>query len=100
MEYGGFWIRAIALMVDSVICTTAVLLVMAVSPTLAAPVAFLGPILYYAAMQSSSRQATFGKSLLGMKISNTSGERISFLRSLGRELAKIISYVPLGLGFL
>jgi hypothetical protein len=51
-------------------------------------------------MQASSRQATFGKALLGMKVTNVAGERISIAHSLVRELAKYVSAIPAGIGFL
>jgi uncharacterized RDD family membrane protein YckC len=106
-NYGGFWIRFLALLVDSVICFTLIVLIGAglaftgaIGAALITPVAIFGPVVYYAVLQGSARQATFGKSLLGMKVSTTSGERMSMLRSFARELAKIISYIPLMLGFL
>ena len=105
--YGGFWIRFLAYLVDSVILFCALIL-------LGVAFAFLGPIgawlmtltglvaplLYWGWMQASARQATFGKALLGMKVTDASGNRMSLLRSLGRELAKWLSAIPLMIGFL
>src|SRR5256886_16382140 len=82
--YGGFWIRFLAYLVDSVVFFT--LLV-----ALAAGAAFLGdlgalvitaavlagPLLYWGLMQASARQATVGKSLLGMKVTDAAGQRLS-----------------------
>jgi hypothetical protein len=51
-------------------------------------------------MQASARQATLGKSLLGLKVTDSDGERLSVLRSLVREVAKYVSAIPMGLGFL
>ena len=58
------------------------------------------PLLYFTFMQASARQATFGKSLLGLKVGNAGGDRISFLRSFAREISKIVSAIPLMIGFL
>ena len=50
--------------------------------------------------ESSEWQATIGKRVCGIKVIGPDGERISFLRALARSLAKILSYLPLALGFL
>ncbi|WP_163103352.1 RDD family protein [Peribacillus alkalitolerans] len=43
-------------------------------------------VLYYAVMQSSKWQATIGKKLLGLKVTDVHGNRIGFGRSIGRLL--------------
>ena len=105
--YGGFWIRFLAYVVDALILfigTAAIAFVAAfagdIGGLLTLLVVLLGPFVYFAAMQSSARQATFGKALVGLKVTDTSGARISFLRALGRELAKLISSFALMIGFL
>jgi uncharacterized RDD family membrane protein YckC len=104
--YGGFWIRFLAYLVDSVILFIALVLVAAGSVFLGdlgglvVMVAYVvGPILYWAGMHASRRQATFGKALLGLKVTDAARNPISFVRSLARELAKIISAFALMLGF-
>ena len=106
-QYAGFWIRFLAWLVDSVIFSVILFLVAAAGAFLGklgilviSVFCLLGPLLYWGLMQASVRQATFGKALLGLKVTNTSGERISLMRSLSRELAKYISAIPLMLGFL
>jgi len=47
--------------------------------------------LYFALMESSSKQASIGKIALGLKVVGMNGERITFLNALGRTLAKILS---------
>ena len=47
--------------------------------------------LYYALMESSSRQATLGKLVLGIIVTDMSWNRISFGRATGRYFGKIIS---------
>ncbi len=56
--------------------------------------------LYFAIMESSSKQATLGKMVLGIVVTDTDGKRISFGRALGRNLAKIISQIILFIGYL
>jgi Tfp pilus assembly major pilin PilA len=59
----------------------------------------LGGWLYYAAMESSSAQATLGKLALGVKVTDLTGNRIGFGRATGRYFAKIISGLALGIGY-
>ena len=49
--------------------------------------------LYFAIMESSSRQATLGKMVLGIVVTDMDGKRISFGRALGRNLGKIVSQI-------
>ena len=104
--YGGFWIRVLAYLVDSVVVLSAVIVLAFVAALLGdigkaliPLICLLTPLLYWGLMQASARQATFGKALLGMRVTDTSGNRISHLRSFGRELAKWVSGIPLGLGY-
>lgn len=106
-QYGGFWIRLLAYAVDGVILWIAIIgLIIAcvflgtAGAMIAAVVPLLLPLLYFAFMQASARQATFGKALLGLKVGNAGGDRISFLRSFAREISKIVSAIPLMIGFL
>jgi uncharacterized RDD family membrane protein YckC len=106
--YAGFWARVAALMVDSAILMIAgvvlfVVLGMALGGTGLAigNILFLfAQLLYWPVMESSARQATFGKGLLGIEVTDLEGNRVSFIKALLRNLAKIISYIPLGIGFL
>ena len=57
--------------------------------------------LYFAGMESSERQATFGKSVMSLRVTNYEGQRISFGHATGRFFAKIVSgMVPLALGYI
>jgi uncharacterized RDD family membrane protein YckC len=59
-----------------------------------------GSWLYEALMESSSYQATLGKMIFGMKVTDLSGNRISFGRATGRHFAKWISGMILGIGYI
>jgi uncharacterized RDD family membrane protein YckC len=57
--------------------------------------------LYFAGMESSERQATFGKSVMSLRVTNSEGQRISFGHATGRFFAKIVSgLVPLAIGYI
>jgi uncharacterized RDD family membrane protein YckC len=47
--------------------------------------------IYYALMESSSKQATLGKMALGLKVTDLNGARISFAKASGRYFGKILS---------
>jgi uncharacterized RDD family membrane protein YckC len=51
--------------------------------------------LYFAGLESSERQATVGKRALRIRVVDLSGERISFLRGVGRWLGKSVSVLVL-----
>ena len=57
-------------------------------------------ILYYPLQESSSAQATFGKRALGIFVTDTQGRPISFWRSLGRNVGKLLSTLLLFVGYL
>ena len=114
MEYGGFWIRVGAYLVDLVILVIiAFVVALATGQDLfdasAAASASYGVadlinlivgIAYFAGFESSSWQATPGKRALGLIVTDSSGARISFLRALGRYLAKILSGLILLIGYI
>jgi uncharacterized RDD family membrane protein YckC len=56
--------------------------------------------IYYASLESSAWQATLGKKILGLKVTDLAGNRISFARASGRFFGKIVSGMILGIGFL
>src|SRR5687768_975363 len=98
-EFGGFWIRFLALLADSAIVFLAMVLIIAGGATalgedmvpVATLAAWLFTFLYWPVMHASPLQATFGKAMLRLRVTGYQGNRVSFLRSLGRELAKILS---------
>ncbi|WP_375332584.1 MULTISPECIES: RDD family protein [unclassified Candidatus Tisiphia] len=114
--YCGFWRRSIAVVLDRIliifflICVTMILvsdslldgaviaeaLAYSSIPTL---IMLSLTIIYEAIFESSSMQATLGGYILGMKIINEDGTRISFLKALIRFiiLALISSTVILGI---
>jgi uncharacterized RDD family membrane protein YckC len=125
--YAGFWLRLAAALIDGILLFVALLIIFtpiafvlgvfgALSRlpqnsidqltslySFAANIlgTFLG-WLYYAGMESSSRQATLGKMAVGIKVTDLNGNRISFGRATGRHFAKWVSdltFIFLGFGF-
>ncbi len=56
--------------------------------------------LYFAMLESSKFQATFGKMALGIKVTDMSGARISFGRATIRFLSRYISVAVFFIGFI
>ncbi|VVB58970.1 RDD family protein [Candidatus Anstonella stagnisolia] len=115
-KYVGFWARLVAYIIDSIASQIAmiilllpvILLINNQSPVMLqiAGISYalfvIAAVLlaYYVYAESSAWQATLGKKLLGMKVTDLKGKRISFLRSLGRNLAKILSAIPVDAGYI
>jgi uncharacterized RDD family membrane protein YckC len=106
-QYGGFWIRFLAFLADSAIVFvfSAALLVgagMALGPndlTLAVIAVWVLGFLYWPILHASRLRATFGKALLGLHLTRFDGRRISILRALWREIAKVFSSAVFMLGY-
>ena len=119
--YGGFWIRVVAAIIDAIILRVVVAPVGMVFGGLGMagmmsgiPHAGLhilgggitiillvfGSWLYEAFMESSSYQATLGKMIFGMKVTDLNGNRISFERATGRHFAKWLSAMILCIGYI
>ncbi|MHC1697214.1 MAG: RDD family protein [Geobacteraceae bacterium] len=114
--YAGFWLRVVAFLIDR-------LLLGFVNASLSlcyfflsgmtwssdelrtlsltsAVFGFLLKWLYYTLLESSASQATLGKALIGIKVADEQGCRISLLRANARYWAKILSTLTLGFGYL
>jgi uncharacterized RDD family membrane protein YckC len=51
-------------------------------------------------MESSSYQGTIGKKILGIKVIDMNGNRISFVKATVRYFSKLLSALIIGIGFL
>ena len=124
MRYAGFWVRFWALMVDALILMSlwsvplllmslwmgktllevATLETVSEAPFIALlilPIAgFVIHWLYFACFESGGWQATPGKRLMGLRVTDLAGKRISFARAAGRWLSKILSSSILYIGFI
>jgi uncharacterized RDD family membrane protein YckC len=118
--YGGFWIRVVAYIVDGILLNIAFGIIGAVigislipaDPAKIDPVEFMSQMgsfqliavvvtwLYFGLMESSPRGATVGKMVVGLRVVDEQGNRLSFLRATGRFFAKFISALILMIGYL
>jgi uncharacterized RDD family membrane protein YckC len=64
------------------------------------PLGILVGWLFYAAFESTKFQATPGKSVLGLKVTNENFERIGFGQASGRFFGKILSGLIVGIGYI
>jgi uncharacterized RDD family membrane protein YckC len=55
--------------------------------------------LYYALLEAGAWQATLGKRAMGIRVTDTSGGRISFGQATGRYFGKIVSAIILFIGY-
>jgi uncharacterized RDD family membrane protein YckC len=51
-------------------------------------------------MESSSKQATVGKMVLGIKVTDLDGNKLDFVKALVRNLCKIISSLIMCIGYI
>jgi uncharacterized RDD family membrane protein YckC len=121
VEYAGFWLRFLALLIDNVVMGIGFVLILIplifltglggflsqIHPDeeindagifvvlgfifLAATASLVFTWLYHALMESSEWQATVGKKALGLVVTDMAGRRVSFARSTGRHFGKIIT---------
>lgn len=116
---GGFWRRVTAALLDGIAVESVTgvfafvvgVFILLLSPApleqtsavLPTPVALPAGIvigwLYFALLESSRRQATLGKRVMGIAVIDTEGERLSFARATGRHFARFLSLTILFLGF-
>lgn len=100
--YAGFWRRAAAICVDGFMVFLATVLVSRVvsDGMVLRLVAVVVACAYYAGFHSSTWQATVGKRIYGIKVTDDKGGRISLPRAIGRYFATWLSGLLLGIGFL
>jgi len=102
--YAGFWKRVVASIIDLVIIWVIGLLPLHLNFSLhpfdiSFSIDFLWWLVYSCCLEASPLQATLGKKILGIKVVDIHGHKISFVRSLGRTISKIYSALLLGIGF-
>jgi uncharacterized RDD family membrane protein YckC len=102
--YAGFWRRVAAYLIDSTLGGVAAALIL-LPFSFSEYGALIGVVViifffgYFVVMHSSTWQATVGKRLLRVKVTNQEGHPISIGRSLGRLLGMFVSSLILGLGY-
>ena len=120
VTYGGFWKRLVAFLIDYIVTLIVIMLfafgvgfffgiegtdieskdTLARFDLIVQTAGILIIWLYYALMESSKKQATLGKLLLGMQVTDVDGNALSFGRATGRHFGKILSSILLFIGFI
>jgi uncharacterized RDD family membrane protein YckC len=117
-RYAGFWMRFLAYLVDALLMSAVFFpLGFGLGLTLGASggdadsplhplvssgingVSIVAGWLYHSLLESSSWQGTLGKKLLGMRVTDLNGNRISFGRATGRYFGMILSGMICFIGF-
>lgn len=112
--YASPWKRLAALAMDVILLNLAIFILFYligsfVSPHVAASeefgsringIGFLLSWMYFAFMESSDKQATIGKSLMGLIVTDENGDRVTFARATGRFWGRFISVMIIFIGFI
>ena len=116
-SYAGFWRRLIAYAIDSLIIGVPLMVIgrmfgwVTLEQTANSAEAyttssgftlFAGVVatLYFVLMESSDKQATFGKSVFGLRVTNMQGGRISLGQAFIRYFSKFLSAMIVYVGFM
>ncbi len=117
--YAGFWLRFAAYLIDSILLGLIFFplglglgLIMGATGNNQNPELMMGlngglnmvslvvTWLYSSLLESSSWQGTVGKKLIGLRVTDLDGRRISFGRATGRHFGKILSGLICLVGFI
>ena len=101
----GFWIRFVAMFIDGIIIGAVyfgiTLVMFAIEMyALAMILGFIWALGYHIYFPSSEMMATPGKAVLGLKITDESGNKISAGKAILRYIGYIISGLTLYIGFI
>ena len=102
--YAGFWRRLLAYAIDAILlgAITTPLFMLLLSRGVGEQAANLLTIviswMYFAVFESSDWQATPGKKLLGLVVTDEQGQKISVIRATKRYFAKLLSALLFGIG--
>ena len=115
MKYSGFWKRVAASVIDSIVLMLAsfpIYFIVALGlmddygdigveyDILTNILSILFGWIYFATMESSTKQGTLGKMALSIKVVDLNENRISFAQASGRHFGKIISTILLFIGYI
>ena len=109
-KYAGFWMRLAADLIDkTIIIISSIIVDFIINDVTVDEAEFMARILvfyiiagfiYCPVMDSSKTQGTFGKMLMGIKVTDLQRRRISFDKATKRHSSKFFSYLTLGIGFI
>ncbi len=106
----GFWIRLVALIIDSIILGVVQFIITLVfgglddpttETTLSSVISLILTFIYFVWFQSRNNGQTFGKKITGIRVANLDGGRVSIgMMALREIIGKTISAIILLIGFL
>jgi uncharacterized RDD family membrane protein YckC len=112
VRYAGFWRRFGAFWIDGILLMIAGMLVQLAMGLdffdrsltdprawAASGISFLMGWFYSAFLESGKGQATLGQMVIGIKVTDLAGRRVSFARATGRHFAQILSALILFMGY-
>jgi uncharacterized RDD family membrane protein YckC len=112
LEYAGFWIRLVAIMIDGIVLSVVIFFIAFAVGVAAFALESVGLLIsiyflyiimvaaYFTLMESSVKQATLGKMAVGIKVGDEHGQRISAANALGRWASKLLSGLILYIGYI
>jgi uncharacterized RDD family membrane protein YckC len=110
-NYAGFWKRFIAIIIDGILISLLISVLLFLRSLVTGGAAydpgafsnittFIISLAYFSYQESSEKQATIGKSIMGIKVTDLHGNRISLLNAAGRHLGKILSSAIMMIGYI
>lgn len=113
-DYAGFWLRVAAWLIDIILLSIAMYPIrlafglssphsiqeLYTSSLSYSAISALLQWLYFALMESSTRQATLGKRAVGIYVTDEEGRQINFAKATGRHFSKYISGLILLAGYI
>lgn len=116
--YAGFWLRCAATLIDAAVMFFPLLFITVIGyhileavfvtkqygahlALLAWPlISIIFSLFYFSLLEGSRPQATLGKMAVGLRVSDLKGRRLTLGRAAGRTLAKYLSSLTFGVGFI
>ena len=74
--------------------------VISIGSLLGSLLSFVITLVYFVAYETSAKQGTWGKQIVGIRVTDLQGRPITTGRAIGRFFAKIISGFTCGIGYL
>ncbi len=100
IKFAGFWKRLIAVCVDGIILLIIVsIIALTFHIPLKSGINFLVLLVYNVLLETSQWQGTIGKLVLGIRVADVNGNRLTLKNSFIRNLAKIVSAISFYTGY-
>jgi uncharacterized RDD family membrane protein YckC len=100
MQYTGFFKRAIAAIIDTVLLTVVLSLILGENESLISSIIYFVVWFGYFVFMVGKYGATIGKMVMKIKIVKENGKKVNYTDSFVRELTSYLSFIVLCLGYL